>query len=212
MRAHRRIAGKLVIATHNPASCARCANCWRPTASRRCRPASSACPSRRRPARLSPRMRASRRSGGDRRRGLPAFADDSGLAVDALGGAPGIHSGALGRAGQGFRRARWRRSTPCCASAARLRPRSAARAFRLRAVRRLARRPCRGIRGDGRRHAGLAAARRRRASATIRCSCPTGTTRTFGEMTAEEKHGLPPRGRGLSHRARAFLKLAEACL
>jgi XTP/dITP diphosphohydrolase len=27
-----------------------------------------------------------------------------------------------------------------------------------------------------------------------------------------EKHGLPPRGRGLSHRARAFLKLAEACL
>ena len=31
-------------------------------------------------------------------------------------------------------------------------------------------------------------------------------------MSSEEKHGLPPRGRGLSHRARAFLKLAEACL
>jgi len=31
-------------------------------------------------------------------------------------------------------------------------------------------------------------------------------------MTAEEKHGLPPNGRGLSHRARAFLKLATACL
>jgi XTP/dITP diphosphohydrolase len=41
---------------------------------------------------------------------------------------------------------------------------------------------------------------------------PDGHNRTFGEMTAEEKHGLPPRGRGLSHRARAFLKLAEACL
>ena len=41
---------------------------------------------------------------------------------------------------------------------------------------------------------------------------PDGQTRTFGEMPSEEKHGLPPRGRGLSHRARAFLKLAEACL
>ena len=41
---------------------------------------------------------------------------------------------------------------------------------------------------------------------------PAGFERTFGEMSADEKHGLPPRGRGLSHRARAFLKLAEACL
>jgi XTP/dITP diphosphohydrolase len=41
---------------------------------------------------------------------------------------------------------------------------------------------------------------------------PDGFTRTFGEMDSEEKHGLPPRGKGLSHRARAFLKLAEACL
>jgi len=31
-------------------------------------------------------------------------------------------------------------------------------------------------------------------------------------MPSEEKHGLPPNGQGLSHRARAFLKLAEACL
>ena len=41
---------------------------------------------------------------------------------------------------------------------------------------------------------------------------PDGYSRTFGEMTSEEKHGLPPRGLGLSHRARAFVKLAEACL
>jgi XTP/dITP diphosphohydrolase len=41
---------------------------------------------------------------------------------------------------------------------------------------------------------------------------PDGFDRTFGEMTGDEKHGLPPRGLGLSHRARAFLKLAEACL
>jgi XTP/dITP diphosphohydrolase len=41
---------------------------------------------------------------------------------------------------------------------------------------------------------------------------PDGFNRTFGEMSSEEKHGLPPRGQGLSHRARAFLKLAESCL
>ena len=41
---------------------------------------------------------------------------------------------------------------------------------------------------------------------------PDGYGRTFGEMTSEEKHGLPPHGLGLSHRARAFVKLAEACL
>ena len=33
---------------------------------------------------------------------------------------------------------------------------------------------------------------------------PDGFARTFGEMDSEEKHGLPPRGKGLSHRARAF--------
>jgi XTP/dITP diphosphohydrolase len=41
---------------------------------------------------------------------------------------------------------------------------------------------------------------------------PDGETLTFGEMKSDEKHRLPPAGRGLSHRARAFLKLAEACL
>jgi XTP/dITP diphosphohydrolase len=40
---------------------------------------------------------------------------------------------------------------------------------------------------------------------------PDGFDLTFGEMTPEQKHGLPPKGQGLSHRARAFLKLAEAC-
>lgn len=41
---------------------------------------------------------------------------------------------------------------------------------------------------------------------------PDGHTRTFGEMTSIEKHGLPPHGLGLSHRAKAFVKLAEMCL
>jgi XTP/dITP diphosphohydrolase len=42
---------------------------------------------------------------------------------------------------------------------------------------------------------------------------PDGYSRTFGEMTAAEKHGLPADGSlALSHRARAFQLLARACL
>ncbi|OYX70943.1 MAG: hypothetical protein B7Y95_14075 [Rhizobiales bacterium 32-66-11] len=41
---------------------------------------------------------------------------------------------------------------------------------------------------------------------------PEGHTRTFAEMSAEEKHSMPPLGFGLSHRARAFRQLAQACL
>jgi XTP/dITP diphosphohydrolase len=41
---------------------------------------------------------------------------------------------------------------------------------------------------------------------------PEGETRTFGEMSREEKHGLPPLGRGLSHRARAFVALVDQVL
>jgi len=42
---------------------------------------------------------------------------------------------------------------------------------------------------------------------------PDGHGRTFGEMTSEEKHGLPPDGaQALSHRARAFQAFARAHL
>ena len=42
---------------------------------------------------------------------------------------------------------------------------------------------------------------------------PDGHDRTFGQMSAEEKHSWTPGGGdGLSHRARAFAKFAAACL
>jgi XTP/dITP diphosphohydrolase len=42
---------------------------------------------------------------------------------------------------------------------------------------------------------------------------PDGYTRTFGEMTAEEKHGWKPgQAEALSHRAKAFQKFARAKL
>lgn len=40
---------------------------------------------------------------------------------------------------------------------------------------------------------------------------PDGHARTFGEMSAEEKHGWAPGETGLSHRARAFAEFVAAC-
>ena len=134
--------------------------------------------------------------------GLPAFADDSGLAVDALDGEPGIHSARWAGPDKDFG-ARMQTIEAMLRERGATAPAQRSGAFRLGALRRLAGRACRGIRGHGRRHAGLAAARRRRASATIRCSCRTGTTAPSAKCRREEKHGLPPRGKGLSHRARA---------
>jgi XTP/dITP diphosphohydrolase len=141
---------------------------------------------------------------------LPAFADDSGLVVDALGGAPGIQSARWAGADKNFARAmgeidnRLRNqgatappdrtahfiSALCVAW-----PDGHAEAFEGRIDGVLVW-PPRGEAGFGYDPMFL----------------PAGHDRTFGEMTSEEKHGLPPGSRGLSHRARAFRKLAEACL
>ena len=109
--------------------------------------------------------------------GLPALADDSGLSVDALGGAPGIYS------------ARW--AGPAKDFAARHAARRGGARRRSARPRRSSARPhfvavlCLAcpdgsvelFRGEVDGHARLAAARRRTASATTRSSCPTATTR-----------------------------------
>ena len=141
---------------------------------------------------------------------LPAFADDSGLVVDALDGAPGILS------------ARW--AGPAKDSGAAM-----SRIERLLQER--------GAKLPAQRSAHFVSALcvawpdghieevEARADGTLvwpprgtagfgydPMFMPDGHTRTFGEMTSLEKHGLPPLGLGLSHRARAFVKLAEICL
>jgi len=142
--------------------------------------------------------------------GQPAFADDSGLAVDALDGAPGINSARWAGPDKDFRRA-------MAAIEEKLRERGATVPERRQAhfvsalcvawpddhteefearVDGVLIWPPRGDKGFGYDPMFL----------------PDGYDRTFGEMSSEEKHSLPPRGKGLSHRARAFLKLAEACL
>jgi XTP/dITP diphosphohydrolase len=141
---------------------------------------------------------------------LPAFADDSGLAVEALNGAPGIYS------------ARWAGSSKNFAQAMRLveeklheanatAPNQRKAAF-ISALS-VAWPDGETVTFEGRVDGTLVWPPRGTAGFGYDpMFLPDGKSKTFGEMTAEEKHGLPPHGEGLSHRARAFLKLAEACL
>jgi XTP/dITP diphosphohydrolase len=140
----------------------------------------------------------------------PAFADDSGLVVDALGGEPGIHSARWAGPDKDFRFAMNRIQTLLIERGARNAeqrrahfiaalclawPDGHVEQFEGR-VDGVAAWPPRGEAGFGYDPLFL----------------PDGFERTFGQMSAEEKHGLPPKGKGLSHRARAFVKLADACL
>jgi len=139
--------------------------------------------------------------------GEPALADDSGLCVEALGGAPGIFSarwangakdfkGAMGRIEQELRACGapqpWRAHFVC--ALALVWPDGRTDIFEGRVDGDLVF-PPRGTAGFG-------------YDPLFR---PDGCERTFGEMSAEEKHGIPPDGsRALSHRARAFQEFARA--
>ncbi len=140
---------------------------------------------------------------------LPAFADDSGLCVEALGGAPGIYS------------ARWAgESKEFYAAMNRIRAEvektGAKRPWRAHFVSALA--VCwpdghvEAV--EGRVDGDLAFPPRGTAGFGYDpCFLPDGHDRTFGEMTSDEKHGIPADGsRALSHRARAFQALARVCL
>jgi XTP/dITP diphosphohydrolase len=141
--------------------------------------------------------------------GEPALADDSGLCVDALGGAPGIYSARWAGEAKDFYSAMRRIETKLGAAHAPKPwrahfisalvlawPDGRVDAFEGRVEGELVF-PPRGTAGFG-------------YDPIFR---PDAHNRTFGEMTAEEKHGLPRDGSlALSHRARAFQKFARACL
>ena len=141
---------------------------------------------------------------------LPALADDSGLTVDALGGEPGIYSARWAGPDKDFSRAMrvideklklagatdaTKRRAAFVAALSIVWPDGREEAVEGRVEGTLVW-PPRGTKGFGYDPMFL----------------PDGHARTFGEMSSEEKHGLPPRGMGLSHRARAFLKLSETVL
>ena len=142
--------------------------------------------------------------------GKPAFADDSGLVVDALGGDPGIYSARWAGPDKDFAGAMDRIHT-------RLTERGAttpdARRCHFVAALCLAW-PDGHVEDFEGRVDGFVAwpPRGGKGFGYDPLFQPDGFDITFGEMSAEEKHGLPPKGKGLSHRARAFVKLADACL
>ena len=207
---HRALSGPLVIATHNPGKLREMRELIAPY---RVEAVSAAALGLEEPAESgrsfgeNARIKATAAANAAR---LPAFADDSGLVVDALGGAPGIHSARWAGPNKDFPAAMQRIENM-------LRERGAVREADRRAhfvcalclawpdrhteefeawVDGTLVWPPRGQRGFG----------------YDPMFQPDGFALTFGEMTSEDKHGLPPKGRALSHRARAFLKLAEACL
>ncbi len=207
---HRRIAGQLVIATHNPGKLAEMRELLAPHG---VEAVSAGELGLSEPEETGDSFRANARIkavAAAKASGLPAFADDSGLVVDALDGAPGIYSARWAGPNKDFNDAMSR-------------------------IERLLQE--RGAKAAEKRGAHFVSALcvawpdhhleevEARADGTLvwppRGTAgfgydpmfqPEGYTRTFGEMTSIEKHGLPPLGLGLSHRARAFVKLAEICL
>jgi len=143
--------------------------------------------------------------------GLAAIADDSGLAVDALGGAPGIYSARWAGPTKDFSLAMRKvedqlqavsatspdkRRAHFVAALALATPEGEVETFTGRVDGALVW-PPRGDKGFGYDPMFL----------------PDGHARTFGEMSAKEKHGWRPgQAEALSHRARAFQLLARRFL
>jgi XTP/dITP diphosphohydrolase len=207
---HRQITGRLVIATHNPGKLAEMRELLAPYGVEAISAGELGLAE---PEETGDSFHANARikaAAAAHAAQLPAFADDSGIVVDALDGAPGIFS------------ARWAGPTKDFNAA-------------MAQIERLLRE--RGATTPSRRTAHFVSALcvawpddhleevAARVDGTLvwpprgtagfgydPMFMPEGFARTFGEMTSVEKHGLPPLGLGLSHRARAFVKLAEICL
>jgi XTP/dITP diphosphohydrolase len=207
---HRRVAGRLVIATHNSGKLKEMRELLAPY---QIDAISAGHLGLSEPEETGATFRANARIKAEaaaRASGLPSFADDSGLVVDALGGEPGVHSARWAGPERNFSGAMEtieeklrergattpeRRKAHFVSALCIAWPDDHVEEFEGRVSGRLVW-PPRGDKGFGYDPVFL----------------PDGHRRTFGEMPSEEKHGLPPHGRGLSHRARAFLKLSEACL
>jgi XTP/dITP diphosphohydrolase len=207
---HRRITGRLVIATHNPGKLAEMRELLAPHGVEALAAGELGLAEPEETGetfRANARLKAVAAANAAR---LPSFADDSGIVVDALGGAPGIFSARWAGPSKDF--------SVAMAQVERLLQERGATAPDQRKAHFVSALcvawpdghleevearvdgalvwPPRGTAGFG----------------YDPMFMPDGFDRTFGEMTSAQKHGMPPLGLGLSHRARAFVKLAEICL
>ena len=138
--------------------------------------------------------------------GLPALSDDSGLCVDALDGAPGIYSARWAGGSKDFAGAMARIAALLDEKAVPLTQRRAHFVAALALVWPDGKREV----VEGKVFGTLVAPRGSRGFGYDPMFLPDGHDRTFGEMSADEKHGLPADGsEALSHRARAFQALAR---
>ncbi len=207
---HRRITGKLVIATHNPGKLAEMKELLAPYGIEAVSAGELGLPEPDETGNDFRSNAAIKAIAAAQATKLPSFADDSGIVVDALDGAPGIYSARWAGPAKDF--------TAAMAQIERLLQERGATTPDKRTAHFVSALcvawpddhleevearvdgtlvwPPRGTAGFGYDPMFL----------------PNGHDRTFGEMTSIEKHGLPPLGLGLSHRARAFVKLAEICL
>jgi XTP/dITP diphosphohydrolase len=207
---HRHITGKLVIATHNPGKLTEMRELLAPYG---IEAVSAGELGLGEPGETGKTFEANARIkaiAAAQAAGLPAFADDSGLVVDALDGAPGIYSARWAGPNKDFNEAMARierllqergatvpakRTAHFVSALCVAWPDDHLEEVEARADGTLVW-PPRGSAGFG----------------YDPMFMPDGFDRTFGEMASIEKHGLPPLGLGLSHRAKAFVKLAEICL
>jgi len=209
----RHLTGKVVIATHNPGKLREMTELLAPFGVEAVSAGELGLPEPAETGYMFSENAAIKAHAAAKATGLPAIADDSGLCVDALDGAPGLFT------------ANW-------AGPAKDFPAAMARVERELQKR--------GVTADGNRKAHFVSAlvlawpdgheelfegrvfgqvvwppRGMEGFGYDPMFQPDGFDKTFGEISSEEKHGIDwskPEPEALSHRARAFLNLAAGCL
>lgn len=204
---HRLLTGRLVVATHNAGKLAEMRELLAPFGIEAVSAGELSLPEPEETGTMFAENAAIKALAAAEASGLPAFADDSGLCVDALDGAPGLFS------------ARWAGPTKDFSGAM---DRILAELDRRGATDRRAHFVSALVLAwpdghtelfEGRVFGDLVEPRGAAGFGYDPMFRPDGFERTFGEISSEEKHGVDwQSGAALSHRARAFVKLAEACL
>ncbi|ACS38270.1 MULTISPECIES: RdgB/HAM1 family non-canonical purine NTP pyrophosphatase [Methylorubrum] len=207
MSAHRILSGKVVIATHNAGKLVEMRELLAPFGVEAVSAGELGLPEPDETGTMFSENAAIKAHAAAKASGLPAFADDSGLCVDALDGAPGLFSARWAGPDKDF-------SGAMARIAAELDTRGATdrRAHFVSALV-LAWPDGHTELFEGRVFGDLVAPRGSLGFGYDPMFRPEGMDRTFGEISSEEKHGVDwQSGNALSHRARAFVQLAQACL
>lgn len=208
---HRLLSGKVVIATHNPGKLREMRDLLAPYGVELVSAGELGLPEPEENGHMFAENAAIKAVAAAKAAALPALADDSGICIDALDGAPGLFSANWAGPGKDFAPALARvqaelakrgattpeqRKAHFVSALVIAWPDGHQELFEGRVFGEIVAEP-RGLSGFG----------------YDPIFQPAGYAKTFGEMAAAEKHGIPQDGSpGLSHRARAFHVLAAACL